>query len=320
MYYLDDRDVKSLGIDWEACIAAVARALAAVASGDFAQPVKPYLRYRNPVNRIIAMPAFVGGGVECAGIKWVASFPRNLDRGMPRAHSVVLLNDPETGVPLACLNAPRLNVIRTAAVSAFAIRSLVQSRPAGPLRLGIIGWGPVGRGHFDACYAILGDRIAEALLHDLRGIEPDSIPGDRRSTTRICRDWREVYEESDIFVTCTVSEKRYVQGRPPGGALLLDVSLRDFHPSICDEVGAIVVDDWSEVCREDTDIERMHLEGRLDPSDAFDLVDLVGGAIRHLPPSAPVLFCPMGMAVFDLAIARHYLERARQTGHGQWLS
>src|SRR5438552_8733261 len=104
MLYVSEQDLLHVGVDWPANVNAIAETARIVNAGDFAQPIKPYLRYREPQNRIIAMPAFVGGSVDMAGIKWISSFPGNIDRGIRRANSVVILNDTATGEPRAIIN------------------------------------------------------------------------------------------------------------------------------------------------------------------------------------------------------------------------
>lgn len=61
MLYLNDRDIREVGLDWPSLVESIETTVRILDSGDYAQPVKPYLRYKNPQNRIIAMPAYVGG-------------------------------------------------------------------------------------------------------------------------------------------------------------------------------------------------------------------------------------------------------------------
>jgi len=317
MLYLSEHDIRALGIDWTATIGVIEDAVRCLDAGDFAQPIKPYLRYRDPANRIIAMPAFVGGRFDVAGLKWIASFPGNVDKGMPRAHSILVLNDAGTGAPVAVVNTALLSVIRTASVSGLVLRAFDEARPRGGVTLGITGFGPIGQHHLRMAAAVLGPRLREARIYDVREVRA-GVDFMDPARVRVVKSWQEAYDDADVFMTCTVSPAPYVDRRPKAGSLQLNVSLRDYTTAVFGWVkGAIVVDDWDEVCREKTDIEIFHQEMGLAKADTASIADVVCRArIAGYPAAQAVMFNPMGMGVFDVATAAHYVEQARARGVG----
>lgn len=319
MIYLNEKDLKSIGIPWEETVAVIEKAVLGIDGSDYAQPIKPYLRYGDKKNRIIAMPAFVGSDINIAGIKWIASFPDNIHRGMPRAHSVTVLNEPDTGEPVCIINTALLSIIRTASVSGLVMKCFDSARRLDGFNLGIIGWGPIGRHHLKLCESLFGDRISKVYLYDIRPVidRDDTGFGDSGKVV-VAGSWQEVYLNSDVFFTCTVSKEPYIDLPPVKGSLLMNVSLRDFKSCIFEHVrGRIIVDDWDEVCRENTDIERMHREKGLTAAGTRSIADAaVRGCIKEFREDGAVMFNPMGMAVFDVAMGAYYYRKALEKGIG----
>jgi 2,3-diaminopropionate biosynthesis protein SbnB len=317
MLYLNEDHLAAVGVDWARLVEVIDQAVRLHDGGEFAQPIKPYLRYRELQNRIIAMPAFLGGEVNRAGIKWIASFPANLEKGLPRAHSVVVLNDADTGAPVAIVNGAALSVIRTSSVSGLVVRHAFRARPKAKVRVGITGWGPIGRSHLAMCEALLGDSIEDVRIFDVRPPDDATLKG-FSSAPRFVGSWSDAYDDADLFMACTVSSAPYIDRAPKPGSIHLNVSLRDYRTCMYPHMrGGIVVDDWNEVCRENTDIEAMHKESGLTAENTATLADLsMRGWIDALPKALPVMFNPMGMAIFDIAVATHYAESARARGVG----
>jgi N-[(2S)-2-amino-2-carboxyethyl]-L-glutamate dehydrogenase len=78
LLFLSRDDIARLTVDsHELCIEAIEHCLRMHAAGRFAQPLKPYLKWRGPENhiadRIIAMPAYLDGDKPIAGLKWIGS-------------------------------------------------------------------------------------------------------------------------------------------------------------------------------------------------------------------------------------------------------
>jgi len=319
MLYLNEKDLVKIGLDWNATIDNIEKAVKCLDKKDFVQPVKPYLRYRDLTNRIIALIAFVGGDIDLAGIKWIASFPANIHKNppLPRAHSVVILNHADTGVPVSIINTALLSIVRTASVSGLMIRYFIKQRPMDKINVAIIGWGPIGQHHYKMVSEVLKGKINKIFLYDIRDINPATIEGPYKDKTVVVKSWQEAYRDTDIFITCTVSKAPYIDEKPKAGSLQLNCSLRDYKVCIMDYTKAIIVDDWVEVCREKTDIEMMHLERGLKEEDTKSLTEVVcHNALAAYPKDEPIMFNPMGMAVFDVATGRYYLDIAKNKGIG----
>lgn len=321
MIYINEKAMISMGTDWNEIVTVIENATKCLSKNDFAQPIKPYLRYRDLRNRIIAMPAFIGGGINRSGIKWIASFPDNIKNNIPRAHSIVILNDAGTGKPEAIINTALISIIRTAGVTGSIIKAYSKVRDLKDINIGIIGWGPIGQNHFKMVTELLGDKIANIFLYDLNAIDINTINSAYKEKIHIMGCWKDAYKDADIFMTCTVSKEPYIDMKPKRGSLQLNISLRDYKTDIYDYVkGNIIVDDWDEVCREKTDIEMLNIEKGLKKEDTKSIVDVIcNDCFRNYSKDDAIMFNPMGMATFDIAVGSYYVNKASELNIGQVL-
>lgn len=322
MLYLNEKDLKKIGVDWNETVATIEEAVKCLDEKDFSQPIKPYLRYKNLENRIIAMPAYVGGKFDIAGIKWIASFPGNIAKGLPRANSIVVLNKADTGEPMAIINTALLSIIRTASVSGLMMKCFDEARKLKNFNLGIIGFGPIGQYHLKMAMSLFGDKIKKVFLYDIRPIDKKFIDREYPNKIVAVDNWEEAYLDSDVVITCTVSKDRYINKEPKTGSLQLNVSLRDYKADTFDFFkNAIIVDDWDEVCRENTDIEIMHKEKSLSKEDVKNITDVVcGDYLNKIEKKEAVMFNPMGMGVFDIVVAKYYCDKSEAIGIGKELN
>jgi ornithine cyclodeaminase/alanine dehydrogenase-like protein (mu-crystallin family) len=87
----------------------------------------PNMPVAGPDRRFVAMPAYLGGRFDLCGNKWYGSNAANPASGLPRSVLTLMLNDRETGEPLALMAANTLSAARTGAVPAVASRHLPPS-------------------------------------------------------------------------------------------------------------------------------------------------------------------------------------------------
>ncbi|WP_298511911.1 2,3-diaminopropionate biosynthesis protein SbnB [uncultured Kordia sp.] len=321
MKYIDEKELSQIPINWNDMIQSISKATDIFEAGDFAQPIKPYLRYKEPQNRIIAMPAYIGGEINTAGIKWIASFPNNIHKNIKRAHSTIILNEADTGIPYAIINTAKVSGYRTASVTGAIIQKYVKDderKEEDKYTVGIIGFGPIGQLHLEMIEDIMGPKVAQYLLFDLNKETANRIPDYLKGKTKVVSTWEEAYSTADIFCTCTVSSAPYIDKKPKPGSLHLNVSLRDYKASCRSFFDTIIVDDWDEVCREKTDVEMMHLEEGLQREDTITIGDYIFDK-KKIDKSKNIMFNPMGMALYDMAVAEYIYNLSNTVNAGKSL-
>ncbi|MBC3796587.1 tyramine oxidase subunit B [Acetobacterium tundrae] len=88
------------------------------------EPEFPNMPKDGPDRRFMAMPAYVGGKFDVAGMKWYGSNVENRDKKLPRSILMMMLNDKDTGAPLALMSANLLSAYRTAAIPGVGVKNL----------------------------------------------------------------------------------------------------------------------------------------------------------------------------------------------------
>jgi ornithine cyclodeaminase len=302
-------------------IEAVAEAYKTHARGESSLPHSSFLRFPDSDrDRIIALPAYLGGDFQLAGIKWIASVPGNLERGLERASAVILLNERATGRPTAMLEGSLISARRTAASAALAARELRGGDP--PARIGFIGCGPI---NFQVARHLLAvwPGVRDFVLFDLDPARArafaerlgESAEGAR---SQVAASAEELLEASDIVSFGTTAIRPHISdlSRCPADATILHVSLRDLEASVILDHDN-VVDDLDHVCRAQTSIHlAAEAVGHRDFVRASIGEILLGTALPKAADRALTIFSPFGLGILDLAVAELVCRRAQEEGKG----
>ena len=139
LLYLSRADVERVNLPMAAIIEALEGMFREKGAGRVEMPPKPGIHPR-PDAFIHAMPAYIPA-LGSAGMKWVSGFPANQARGLPYITGLLILNDPETGVPLAVMDCTWITAMRTGAATAVAAKHLARpdSRSVGIVACGVQG-------------------------------------------------------------------------------------------------------------------------------------------------------------------------------------
>ncbi len=306
-------------------LAVVEAAYRAHHAGRTVIPQSQFLRFPDErSNRIIALPAHIrngeGDGKGVTGIKWISSFPGNVERGMPRASAVLILNDASTGYPMACMEASIVSAARTAASAISALRRLGANRTpvrAGGVRVALIGAGVISR-HVAQCLPLGATPIERVIVHDLR---PDSAKAlATHVETKLGYpahgepSLERAVRQADVIVFATTAAAPYVDDVTwfSHCPLVLHLSLRDLAPEIV-RASCNVVDDIDHCLRAQTSL---HLAEMATGHRRFVTTSLPHLLSGGEPPTydRPVVFSPFGLGILDVAVGHWVYERlaARQ--------
>ena len=143
--YLSRKDVEDVGLTMSEIIDEVEEAFIEKGKGMVEMPPKPGI-HPGKNEFIHAMPAYVSQK-KAAGIKWVSGYPNNFQIGLPYIMGLVIMNDPETGAPLAIMDASWITAMRTAAATAVAAKYMASKKSE---VMAILGGGVEARSHLEA--------------------------------------------------------------------------------------------------------------------------------------------------------------------------
>jgi N-[(2S)-2-amino-2-carboxyethyl]-L-glutamate dehydrogenase len=287
-------------------------------AGDSVNPPSYFLRFPDrPSDRIIALPASIGGQVRVDGLKWISSFPENVAAGIPRASAVLILNDHDTGYPFACLESSIISATRTAASAALAADRLSHGRPR-PTRVGFFGVGLIAR-YIHTFLAGTGWSFDEIGVFDLSTDSATGFRGYLEQTgtagqITVHHSAEDLIRSSDLVVFATVAGRPHVTDVSwfDHNPLVLHVSLRDLAPEIV-LASTNIVDDVEHCLKANTS---PHLAEQLTGNRDFlhgTLDDVITGRVT-VPADRPVVFSPFGLGVLDLAVGKYVYDEVTRSG------
>jgi len=307
------------------CAQLVRDGLAARARGEVYQPLRTVLRPPGGDGLMVLMPC---AGTQAYSLKAICVFPGNPAQGKDAHQGGVLLYRPDTGEPMALINASALTEIRTAAASAVATSLL--ARP-GASDLAIIGTGVQARAHALALAAtrpLTSIRIAgrtperaQAVAAGLAGLAPlAGIPVMASSSAA------GAVAGAGIVVTATNSATPVVQDAwlAPGahinavGACLPDT--RELGPATVARA-AVFTDSRESALAEAGDIGLAVAEGAIGPGHVRAEIGelLTGSAGGRTGDDEITVFESLGLAVEDLAAGLGAYQNAAALGAGTWV-
>ena len=297
---------------------------------DYVLPQKCVLRWgdlesENTKGRINSMPGFIGGDLNATGIKWISSSPQNpFKYNLPRASAVIILNDPETLIPIAIMDGAAISAARTGANSGVASKYLAKKNSK---TLGLIGAGVQNRTQLLAVnYA--HPEIETIKIYDIfeeRAINFAQEMSDLiNKNIEVAKTAYDAVKESDIFITATVTKTPIIKPdwiEP--GMLYCHVGSHECEFETILNMDKRVVDDWSEIKHRGVEsLARMFNSGMIDDSYiSAELGQIVNGVKKGRENNKETIYInTVGMGIEDVALAMKLYKKAIAMGLGKKLA
>ncbi|WP_339521457.1 2,3-diaminopropionate biosynthesis protein SbnB [Pseudomonas sp. EL_65y_Pfl2_R96] len=287
-------------------------------SGNTVNPDSYFLKFDDkPEARIIALPTAIrdeNNGSSFSGIKWIASYPRNIDANLQRASAVIVLNDYQTGYPFACLEASQISAARTAASAVLAASQLgPQNRRAA--RLGIIGGGLIASTILKF-FKAHGWQFEDVCLYDISAQHCEKFVRNvnARSIYPVRPGSQDEALSADIVVLATTAGSPWIPATHNfvQSQLVLNISLRDLPPetilacnNILDDVDHCMKANTSPHLAEQQYGHRDFISGTL--------AEFILGQAR-IDTGKPTIFSPFGLGVLDLGVAMFIYQKSQLAG------
>jgi N-[(2S)-2-amino-2-carboxyethyl]-L-glutamate dehydrogenase len=328
--YLDQQTVLQADVlDMCRAMDVIAEALCLFETGHCRQPHKIVLRDGEDVScevrgRINGLFASIDGRVRAMGMKWIASFPANRARGLPRATALIVLNSPDTGLPLAVMDGTLISAMRTGAVTALGLKYLA---PQGSRKAGMVGAGVQSHTQILALITAL-PQLEEIAVFSRSREHAEALAEESQ------RRWQapvvpvgsiaEAMRDADIALPCTTSHEPFM--RPEyikPGAVTIQLSHHECEFEVVSQCPKIVVDNWDVVTHRGTVTPAiMHAQGLLRDHDIYATLGelILGRKPGRENEGERIHFVHQGMGIEDVALASCVYSTAKQRGLGQSLN
>lgn len=267
--------------------------------------------YPIPAGQLLVMPS---SGELFSGVKLISVVPSNPSIGMPRIHGIYVLMDATTMSPLAIIDAAELTAVRTAAVSAVAIRQML----SGPVdRTVVFGTGPQAWSHIEAVSALgcLGNlvaigRTAESTTAFVERCGQAGIDARGGSTADLA--------SAQLVICCTSARvPLFDADQLAGNALIVAIGS---HEPDAREIGndvmaraSVVVESRADASREAGEVVHALASGVTTRARLIELGEIVQGT-RPMPHYGLRVFKSVGMGWEDRVVATALYTSRRSAG------
>ncbi|MBQ9976983.1 MAG: ornithine cyclodeaminase family protein [Clostridia bacterium] len=328
MLFLSNKVMREVGVNqMENAIKDVKQVYLLNKKEDVINPGKCVLRWgktvedENVLGRINAMPGYVGGEYDMAGIKWIGSGPMNYKKGLPRASVTMVLNDPDTKLPVCIADGTEISTIRTGASGGVAIELLASSKAS---VMTICGAGAQAYTQLEAA-VIARPTINTVYVYDIRPENSEKFAQTSKEKYPqiefiVTQDVEAAARKSDIIDCVTLATEPIIKGAwLKKGALFMNMADFEGDYDCIRRADKVVVDFWENIKhRMISTVALMWKDGLFKDEEVHaELGDILSGEKAPRENDDEIIyFNAVGAGILDIAIAARCYKKAKEQGKG----
>lgn len=323
--YLSRSEVDQCNVSWDLAMDTAEITYVEHSKGAYEMPPKPGVHpVACPGAFHHAMPGYLPGLNAC-GLKWVAVFGHNRKKyGVNSLSSLMVLNDVETGYPIAVMEAGLITAIRTATASGVSVKYLARKNSE---VIGLVGAGEQGRNNMKLIKHVMPS-INTIKIYDIFPEFAQKLADELKEELGVnayvvdCPE--HVFRESDIVVTAapiTVKEPVYKKEWLKKGSLMLPVHSKGWEYSAFRDASKFIADDWNQYSSDMFNREKGYYRDK----EVFPLYAEIGEIVTGKKAGREnddeiIISANMGIALQDISLGMEVLRIAKEKGLGQILS
>jgi len=324
--YLNGPDVERLALTDDEIIAAVESSLAAQGRKETVIEPRVHLVPESSAKGHFNVLRGYVKPLGVAGVKVVSDFVDNYKVGLPSEMALLNLFDPETGMPLAVIDATAITDMRTGAMTAIGAKYLARK---GSRILGHIG--ARGTSYWNVRLLDRLFHFDEIRVHSRRPESRDAfaerLSRDLGKRVVVTEDWESCVREADVIVEAS----RLTQPAPmlktgwiKKGAFVVPYgTMSAVELSLTDIMDKMVVDDWGQ-CRKGLPFGALRAHVDSDRLSESNLHAELGQIVAGVKPGRErddetILFWHRGLSTSDIALGHALLQKAKRQSVGQSL-
>jgi len=320
---LSQNDVRR-AVSMAQAIVIVKGAFAQLSAGQAVVPIRTQLAVARHDGFTLFMPAYLQESDDL-GLKIVSVFPRNLERGLPTIHALVVVVDAGTGCPVAVMDGTYLTALRTGAASGAATDLLARTNARGAA---VFGSGAQGRTQLEAVCQVRD--IEKTWVYDVNREAAEKYAEEMRerggripSNIVVASSSREAVREADVICTATTARTPVFADADlkPGVHINAVGAFTPEMQEVPEETiqrARLVVDSREACWAEAGDLLIPRRKGLISENDIYaELGEIAAGTKRGRESDEEITFFKsVGNAVQDVSVARKVLEEAGRLGLG----